>query len=141
MTDKRMKLIGSGRKRNVFDLGNGNVLKVAKSRSGLQSNKTEFLLYHSQRAIPLRKHLAKVIEYGFEYKWLVMKKYARPFHDSGKYRKKYLKLKRQFRQNGIIPRDMYSMTHKGPSLTNLRLNRRGEIIVIDYGNFKIKSRH
>lgn len=139
MLNKRKKLIGSGHKRNVYDLGNGYVLKVAKSKAGLQSNKTEYFLYHSRRTAPLRKHLAKVIKYGR--RWLIMKKYARPFINSRKLHKQYLKLKRQFRRNGIRPRDMYSMTHKGPSLTNLRLNRKGEIIVIDYGNFKMTSKH
>jgi hypothetical protein len=139
MMDKKKKLIGWGRKRKVYDLGNGYVLKVAKSKAGLLSNKTEFLLYHSKRAGHLRKHLGKVTKYG--HRWLIMKKYVKPFCNSSKYRKKYRILKRKFRQSGIYPLDMYSMTHKGPSLTNLRLNYKGEIIVIDYGNFKFTSRH
>ncbi len=138
MSKRAIKQIGSGRKRIVYDLGNGYVLKVAKSKAGRDSNKTEYRLYHSSRIGSLRKHLAKVIKY--KSRWIMMKKYTRPFRDSKKNRMQYLRLKRRFRQKGIIPRDMYSMTRKGPSLTNLRLDRKGKIIVIDYGNFKIQSR-
>lgn len=135
-THKKKTMIGIGRKRIVYDLGNGTVLKVAKSKAGMKSNATEHLLYHSRRAAPVRKHLAEILKY--RRRCLVMRKYTRPFPSSNKYLHKYYRLKRKFRKNGIIPLDMYSMTHKKPSKTNLRLTRSGDIIVIDYGNFKFK---
>lgn len=133
---KKKTIIGIGRHRIVYDLGNGTVLKVAKSHTGIKSNKTESLIFRARRTAPVRKHLAEIVKY--RRRCLVMKKYTRPFPSSNKYLHKYYRLKRKFRKNGIIPLDMYSMTHKKPSKTNLRLTRSGEIIVIDYGNFKFK---
>lgn len=138
MINYSSNIIGTGRKRIVYDLGDGTVLKVAKSKAGLTSNRTEILLYKSRRSASVRKYLAEIVKYGDG--WLVMKKYTRPFPSSNKYLKKYYKLKAKFRKNGIIPRDMYSMTHKKPSKTNLRLTRSGAIVVIDYGNFKFKRK-
>ena len=34
--------IGSGSSRNVFDLGNGYVMKVAKNIAGIAQNKSEY---------------------------------------------------------------------------------------------------
>jgi hypothetical protein len=135
---KKFRLIGKGRKRIVYDLRNGYVLKVARSKAGRRSNKTEYRLYYSSRIGSLRKHLAEVALYGKD--WIMMKKYTRPFVLTSENYRKYLRLVRKFKERGILPRDMYSMTHRGPSRTNLRLSRSGRIIVIDYGNFRILPR-
>ena len=42
---KGKKRIGAGGTRIVYDLGNGNVLKIAKSKKGIQCNKMEVTLY------------------------------------------------------------------------------------------------
>jgi hypothetical protein len=136
---KSSKVIGSGRTRVVYDLGNGYVLKVAKNKAGVSSNKNEFLLFHSKEFAPIRQHLAEIKQYGSH--GLVMKKYTQPFRMTKKYIQKFIELRSKFKKNGIIPCDIWSRTHKGPSLTNLRLNHLGEIIVIDYGAFKFRDKH
>jgi hypothetical protein len=136
MIDKKI-FIGQGAKRRVYDLGNGNILKVARSIDGVKSNKKEVKLYKSAR-LQVRKYMAKIRDYDHSYRWLIMKKYSVQFPKSKKYMQKYYKLKSKFIKNGIIPYDIYSMTNKGPSLTNLRLKSSGRIVVIDYGNFKYR---
>ncbi|QYR21151.1 hypothetical protein KZ483_26180 [Paenibacillus sp. sptzw28] len=65
---KRSKIIGIGSKRIVYDLGRGYVLKVARSKSGIRSNKTEILMYKSRWSKPIRKYLAPITNYG--HRWL-----------------------------------------------------------------------
>jgi hypothetical protein len=132
----RRKIIGIGSKRIVYDLGGGYVLKVARTKSGIRSNKTEILMYKSRRSARIRKYLAPITKYG--HRWLIMKKYSRKFRLTKKYMRKYRRLNSRIRRKGIVPYDIYSMTHKRPSLTNLRLNRHGRIVIIDYGNFKFR---
>jgi hypothetical protein len=127
------RFIGEGARRRVYDLGNGNVLKVAKSKYGIKSNKREVRTYHT--APPrVRKHIAKIRAYDHEYRWLIMKYYNAHFPKSKKYKRKLHKVRTRFRRNGIIPYEAYSQGE--PNLQNLRIKRSGRIVVIDYGNFE-----
>lgn len=45
-------IIGSGAKRLVYDLGNGTVLKVAKSKNGIRNNGTEIAIEKVQQKLP-----------------------------------------------------------------------------------------
>jgi hypothetical protein len=131
---KGKKMIGSGARRIVYDLGNGYVIKVAKSKYGIISNKREVITYKSS-PVPVKKWLGEITDYDYKYHWVTMKKYNQKFPHLKKYKQKLYQLRRLFRNNGIIPYEVVS--RKGaPNFQNLRLKKNGEIVVIDYGNFK-----
>ncbi|NOU85660.1 hypothetical protein GC102_07695 [Paenibacillus sp. LMG 31460] len=124
---KKMKVIGVGKWRVVLDLGNRRVIKVAKSKNGISSNKQEVIVYKSAPS-RIKKHLGTIKKYGDGYRILVMKKYNRMFPRSKKYKRKLFALRGTFMRNGIIPHDLNS--------NNLRLKNNGLIVIIDYGNFE-----
>jgi hypothetical protein len=128
------KIIGEGARRLVYDLGNGNVIKVAKSKYGIRSNKREVKTYYSAPS-RVKKHIAKIREYDKGFYWLIMKKYAVHFPKSRKYKKKLDKVRTEFRGHGIIPYEVVGR-HGKPNFQNLRLKTSGKIVVIDYGNFE-----
>lgn len=118
-------MLGSGKHRIGYDLGNGYVLKIAIADSGFFANEAEFNMY---RECPdhLRGFLCPVIEYGEA--WIIMKKMILTVPANELYDLKVSQLKNKFLAGGIIPSDMKP--------GNLRLSEEGEIIVIDYGKFK-----
>jgi hypothetical protein len=130
------KIIGEGARRLVYDLGNGNVLKVAKltSKNGIRSNKREIKAYNSSPS-HIKKYLAAIREYDNEYLWLIMKKYNVHFPKSKKYNQILHKMRTKFREKGIIPYEVVNRQGKA-NFQNLRLKNNGKIVVIDYGNFK-----
>ncbi|ALS20823.1 hypothetical protein [Paenibacillus naphthalenovorans] len=132
---KGKKKIGSGARRLVYDLGNGTVIKIAKPKGGIRSNKKEFVVYKSS-TYKIKKHLGKIKKHGRRYDWLIMKKYSKKFPKSKKYKRKLYKLKKLFKKNGVIPYEIMRRRTGKPNFQNLRLNKKGKIIVIDYGNFK-----
>jgi len=133
---RRKRKISSGQNRAVYDLNNGCVLKVVKNKTGIGHNLREIKIYKSLDS-SIRKHLAEIKDYGSL--WLIMKKYDREFPKSSKtYRKKLKKLKSKFKKKGIDPKDMFNRNNN-PKTKNLRLNDKGRIIVIDYGDFKFKK--
>ncbi|UUZ86128.1 hypothetical protein LJK88_23515 [Paenibacillus sp. P26] len=135
---KDRKVIGEGRGRIVFHHGKRHVMKIAKNAYGRRSNKTEVYLYEHCPA-SIRKYLGRIFEYGKG--WVVMKKYTRKFpNHSKKYRQKLYRIKCKFKRYGILPFEIYSARYKTPNLSNLRLNRKGRIKVIDFGNFHIMRR-
>lgn len=133
---KTKKIIGSGARRVVYDLGNGFVLKVARSKDGVISNQREVAAFHS---LPpdLRNNLGKIIGYEKKYQWVKMRKYQREFPRHIVYARKLGQLKQLFLKHGIIPWDVTSRTGK-PNYKNLRIRKNGAIVVIDYGNFRIQ---
>ncbi len=124
---KKMKVIGVGKWRLVLDLGHRRVIKVAKSKNGISSNKKEVIVYKSAPS-RIKKHLGTITKYGDGYRILVMKKYNQMFPRSKKYKRKLFALRSTFMRNGIIPHDLNS--------NNLRLKNNGLIVIIDYGNFE-----
>jgi ribosomal protein L21E len=133
------KFIGSGGTRVVYDLGDGYVLKIAKSKKGILCNKMEVNMYKSSLK-PIKKYLAQIIDYDRAYRWVTMKKYNLKFPNSPIYRRKLMKLVRKFLDNGIIPSKGISRYYN-PYAPNLRLKhlrrkRNKQIVVIDYGGFK-----
>jgi hypothetical protein len=137
------KFIGSGATRVVYDLGGGYVLKIAKSKKGILCNKMEVNLYRSSSLKPIKKHLAEIIDYDAKYRWITMKKYDRKFTDSTIYRYKLMQLVKEFWGNGILPSKYVGRYNNpyAPGLRlklkkHLRLKKNGEIVVIDYGNFR-----
>ncbi|NRD79775.1 hypothetical protein HPT25_20775 [Bacillus sp. BRMEA1] len=119
-------IIGNGFFRIVYDLGNGYVLKVAISNSGIESNKTEYEIYN-KCSPKIRNSLCPVIQYG--HGWIIMKKLTRKIPEITP--NMILRLKNQFLTYGIIPHDL--------KRDNLALSNRDTITVIDYGNFVMKG--
>jgi hypothetical protein len=127
------KIVGVGARRIVYDLGNGYVLKVAKSKYGIKSNKREVIIFNSSPA-RLKKLLGEITDYEYKYHWVTMKKYTHKFPHLKEYKRKLYQLRRLFRNYGIMPYEVVS--RKGePNYQNLRLKKNGRIVVIDYGNF------
>ncbi len=118
----------------VYDLGDGYVLKIAKSKKGILCNKMEVNMYKSSLK-PIKKYLAKIIDYDTAYRWVTMKKYDRKFPNSPMYRRKLMRLVKKFGDNGIIPSKGVGHYDK-PYAPNLRLKRNKQIVIIDYGGFK-----
>ena len=132
----KRKMIGSGARRIVYDLGNGYVIKVAKTKYGIQSNKREVRTYESSPA-SIKKLLGKITDYEKKYNWIKMKKYTRKFPHQKGYRRKLYRMRNVLRNYGIIPYEVLS-SRGLPNYRNLRLKQNGSIIVIDYGNFRFR---
>ncbi|NOU75103.1 hypothetical protein GC098_27585 [Paenibacillus sp. LMG 31458] len=123
-----------GSRRIVYDLSNSKVLKVVKTTYGIKSNIREVRTFNSC-PFPVRKHLAKIIDYENKYGWLIMGKYNRNFPKSKEYKRKLYEMRTLFKENGIIPYEIVNRQGE-PNFQNLRLDQNGEIVVIDYGNFR-----
>jgi hypothetical protein len=126
-------IIGLGSRRVVYDLGNGYVLKVAKSKYGIKSNKKEVTICMTSPS-EIKKHLGHILKYDDRYNWIIMKNYDIYFRKNKENMKNFFNMKGKFRRNRIIPYEISG--RDGPNYQNLRLNSDGEIVVIDYGNFK-----
>jgi hypothetical protein len=135
---KGKKPYGLGARRIVYDQGNGYVLKIPIGKDGLISNEREVKIYRLS-PLHLKKYLRKIKEYGQGYRWLTIKKYSRHFPISIKYAQILQKLKKIFKKGGIIPWEIVSRYNK-PNYQNLRLKKNGEIVVIDYGNFRFSRK-
>ena len=70
MRQRNCIYIGSGSSRNVFDLGNGYVMKVAKNRAGFEQNRNEYRI-SSMESSDL---FADVISVSKSFDVLVMRK-------------------------------------------------------------------
>lgn len=68
--------IGHGSGREVYDLGDGNVVKIAKNQKGIAQNQMEFMISSKERS----KIIAKVIMVSEDYVTLIMEK-AEKFYD------------------------------------------------------------
>jgi len=68
---KNGKYLGQGSSRFVFDLENGNVLKIADGNSGLVQNKQEITICNKFCKSGL---FAKIFDFDPNYEWLVMEK-------------------------------------------------------------------
>ncbi|RKD24449.1 hypothetical protein BEP19_08665 [Ammoniphilus oxalaticus] len=129
------EVMGEGSKRLVYDLTKKSVLKVAINEKGLRDNKREIKIYRSAPR-NLKKHLAKIRENGAG--WLIMDKINQIVPDTKKNKQKLKKLEKRFKKRGIITDDLFSRSKKLKG-SNTRLNKKGGMVVIDYGNFKRKK--
>ncbi|MCI0764700.1 hypothetical protein [Bacillus sp. TL12] len=130
----KYKMIGYGENRIVYDLNNKYVLKIAITRWGLRSNKTEFEIYKNCPP-ELREHLCPVKKFGFG--WIIMKKFSLKVPENEIYNEKLSQLKNRFLKTGIIPEDIY--WYNEPNMNNMMLSEKDKIIIIDYGDFKRTS--
>ena len=133
---RRRKMIGQGVYRRVYDLGNGYVLKVAKSEGGKRSNKREVMLYLST-PFRVRKYLGRVVGFKADYSSIIMKKYSRSLPETEQYRAKCLRVTHKFRKRHIIPFDIIRRGGK-PNPRNIRVKDNGRVVFIDYGNFRVR---
>jgi hypothetical protein len=62
--------IGSGSCRDVFDLGNGYVIKVAKNMAGIAQNKAEYRISSKDKS----DLFAKVVKVSNDFDFLIMEK-------------------------------------------------------------------
>lgn len=132
------KVIGEGKSRIVFDLENGSVLKIAFSVRGIKDIQSEVTLYESSPST-VKNHLAEVIDYG--HGWCIMKKIENVASNSKEYRdlvyrNLVYKLRDEFLREGIIPDDLTNRRNDEPRWKNFGIDKQGQIVVIDYGNFK-----
>lgn len=72
------KHIGSGSSRDVFDLDNGYVIKVAKNRAGIAQNESEYNISDYDNS----GLFAKVIEVSNNFKFLIMEKADKVYYMS-----------------------------------------------------------
>ena len=66
----KYRYIGGGSSREVYDLNNGYVVKVAKNRAGIEQNKTEYRIYSKDNT----GIFAKIVQVSDNYEYVVMKK-------------------------------------------------------------------
>ena len=66
----RYVYIGSGSSREVYDLENGYVVKVAKNKAGIEQNRAEYYISANDSS----GIFAKVIEASSDYGLLIMRK-------------------------------------------------------------------
>lgn len=64
------RYIGSGSCREVFDLGNGYVVKIAKNAAGIAQNKTEYYISRYDNS----NLFAKVIDVSKNFEFLIMER-------------------------------------------------------------------
>lgn len=64
------KYIGSGSSRQVFDLGSGYVIKVAKNEAGIAQNESECMISYYDKS----DLFAKVVQVSNDFRFLVMEK-------------------------------------------------------------------
>jgi hypothetical protein len=126
--------IGSGAWRDVYDLGDGYVIKFAKSERGIRCNRREVRLY---RSLPtrLKKYLGRIKGHGKGYGWIIMRYHWREFPKRLRYRRRLSRIRMLFRRYGIHPYETVAKINGEPNYQNLRVKRTGRIVVIDYGNF------
>ncbi|TLS54262.1 hypothetical protein FE782_02650 [Paenibacillus antri] len=124
-------LLGAGKHRFVFDIGDGRILKVARVPKGIDCNAQEASLYRRAPSA-LRKHLCPVTAAG--HGWVVMKKMTRPV-PSGRVCDRQLKRVRELADRyGIAISDIVDRRTGRPRRNNVRLAKDGRVVLIDYAN-------
>jgi hypothetical protein len=129
------KAFASTRDRKVYNLGSGLVFKKSKTKAGKRDNWIEVIIYRS--APPsLKRYLAKIIDYGPG--WLVMEKARTPIPKNKGHINYVRKMVSEFKRYGINAKDILTKRKRKPKTHNLGINKRGQIVVIDYGEFRRK---
>ncbi len=124
-------LIGSGSGRNVYDLGNGYVVKKARNYKGIAQNKAENQIYNHSRS----ELFAGIIAVSDDYTYLVMEKAEAIRSMSDVWRYYHVSGAREFFRTKLfhsaadkyelLPNDLYRKTSWGII--------RERPVVIDYG--------
>jgi len=131
LREGKYRYIGSGSGRQVFDLENGYVVKVAKNRKGIAQNQVEYEIALTDDS----NLFAKIPNVSKDYKLLIMEKAERmkSFSDVFIYFnvKSYRELfhlepiKYNLSKHNLIPQDLTRITNWG------KVNNRP--VIVDYG--------
>jgi hypothetical protein len=131
------EVMGIGHYRIVYDLGDGNVLKVPRLLKGIECNEKEISLYHRCPS-DVRVHFAKVIDYGEG--WLVMKKLkSKVPSKKSTYKEELRAAIKVLAKDGIKVFDVFN----GRSLkdNNVRFDKNlKKAVVIDYAKVKLSKK-
>lgn len=124
-------LLGSGSGRNVYDLGNGYVVKKARNQRGIVQNEAEHRIYNYSHS----ELLAVIIAVSDDYMYLVMEKADKISSMSEVWRYYHVSGPKEFFRSSIfhnvaeryhlLPNDLYRKTSWG--------SINGKPVVIDYG--------
>ncbi|MBY6810888.1 UNVERIFIED_ORG: hypothetical protein B2H98_01485 [Clostridium botulinum] len=125
------RYIGSGSSRDVFDLRNGYVIKVAKNRAGIAQNKSEYnISYYDNSSL-----FAKVVAVSNNFNLLIMEKADKIYNIS--YVWKYFNVKDK---KGAFGLEQLSdiLRHYNLLLNDLKKESswgmiNGRFVIIDYG--------
>lgn len=131
-------LIGSGSGRNVYDLGNGYVVKKARNQRGIVQNEAEYLIFNDTRS----ELLARILAISDDNVYLVMEKAKKinsmmevwSFYHVKSARDFFLTdlFRRTASRYELLPNDLYRKTSWG--IVD------GRPVVIDYGYTKATRR-
>lgn len=118
-------IIGWGARRVCFDIGKGFVLKVAIGRKGILQCTDEWNFYHTVSP-DMKKLFCKAIAAGDG--WIIMEKIEDQIPCTEKYDKKIKGIGKYLEKHGIKPYDLINR--------NARLNKKGEIVIVDYSGYQ-----
>lgn len=125
------RYIGSGSSRDVFDLGNGYVIKMAKNRAGIAQNESEYnISYYDNSGL-----FAKVIDVSDNLDMLIMEKADKVYNISEVW--KYFNVRGKI---GLLQLQELQNIKKNYNLLLGDLQRKsswgmikGRPVIIDYG--------
>ena len=66
----RLRFIGAGSSRRVYDIGDGYVVKAAKNYRGLKQNRMEYMVFNNEKS----RILAPVLAISEDNRFLIMRK-------------------------------------------------------------------
>lgn len=131
LTKGELKFIGNGSCRRVFDLGNGNVIKVAKDIRGVFQNKAEYSIFHNCKS----DFFAELKSISNDGRFLIMAKAKKIRHIRNVY--DYYKVNGS---NNLLRQNYLSEDIKNNSISRGDLRRaanwgivNGRPVIIDYG--------
>ena len=123
--------IGSGSGRQVFDMGNGYVIKMAKNQAGIAQNKSEYIISSNDHS----DLFAKVIQASKNFKLLIMQKAEKIYNIS--YILKYFNVKNEMELFNLKELQNIASSY---NLLLADLNRNsswgiinGRPVIVDYG--------
>jgi len=125
------RYIGSGSGRQVFDMGNGYVIKMAKNQAGIAQNKSEYIISSNDHS----DLFAKVIQASKNFKLLIMQKAEKIYNIS--YILKYFNVKNEMELFNLKELQNIASSY---NLLLADLNRNsswgiinGRPVIVDYG--------
>lgn len=131
MKNWNLRWIGSGSSRDVYDLRNGCVLKIAKNRAGLAQNEQEYRI----SLMDTSGFFAKVINISYDFKYLVMRKARRISSDMYIFKFFNVKNIQEFIKLKEIRsiRDRYNLLWGDLLKASSWGDIDGKVVLIDYG--------
>lgn len=131
MKNWNLRHIGSGSSRDVYDLRNGYVLKIAKNSAGLAQNQEEYRI----SLMDVSGLFAKVSNVSYDFKYLIMRKARRIGSDRYIFRFFNVTNRREFMKLKEIRsiRDRYNLLWGDLLKVSSWGIIDGKVVIIDYG--------